>query len=35
MISKGDHYVINLGIVNNFFLIIDSAFPGSLPKDLP
>ena len=33
MISKGYHYVINVGIVSNFF-IIGHVYPGSLPKDL-
>ena len=36
MISKGYHYVINLGIVGNFCISIDisidSVYPGSLPK---
>ena len=34
MISKGYHYVINLGIVSNFCISIDPVYPGSLPKDL-
>ena len=35
MISKGHHYVINLGIFSNFYIIIDFAYPGSLAKDQP
>ena len=34
MVSKGYHYVINLGIVSNFYISIDSVYPGSMPKDL-
>ena len=38
MISKGHHYVINFGIVINFYISIDisidPAYPGSLAKDL-
>ena len=38
MISKGHHYVINLGIVINFYISIDisidAVYPGSLAKDL-
>ena len=29
MISKGYHYVINLGIVSNFYISIDPIYPGS------
>ena len=28
MISKGYHYVINLGIDSNFYVSIDPAYPG-------
>ena len=34
MINKGYHYVINLGIVSNFYISIDPVYPGSLAKDL-
>ena len=38
MISKGYHYVINLGIVSNFYVNIDISmdpvYPGFLEKDL-
>ena len=34
MISKEYHHVINFGIVANFYLSIDPAYPGSLAKDL-
>ena len=38
MISNGYHYVINLGIVHNFYISkdinIDPVYPGSLAKDL-
>ena len=34
MISKRYNYVINLGIVNDFYISIDPVYPGSLPKDL-
>ena len=34
MISKGYHYVINLGIVSNFYISIDPVYRGSLVKDL-
>ena len=34
IISKGYHYVINLGIVSNFCISIDPVYPGSLVKDL-
>ena len=34
MITKGYHYVINLGIFSNFYISIDPAYPGSLAKDL-
>ena len=38
MISKGYHYVINLGIVSNFCISIDISidpvYPGSLSKNL-
>ena len=38
MISKGYHYVINIGIVSNFYISIDSSidpvYPGSFAKDL-
>ena len=34
MISKGYHYVINVGINSNFYISIDTAYPGSLAKDL-
>ena len=38
MISKGYHYVINLGFVSNFYITIDIStgpvYPGSLAKDL-
>ena len=39
MISKGYHYVINIGIDSNFSISIDSSidpvYPGPLAKDLP
>ena len=31
MISKGYHYVINLVIVSNFYIITEPVYPGSLP----
>ena len=34
MISKGYHYVINLGIVSNFNISIDPAYSRSLSKNL-
>ena len=38
MISKGYHYVINLGIFSNFYISIDISidlvYPVSLAKDL-
>ena len=34
MISKGYHYVINLGIVSNFYISIDPVYRRSLTKDL-
>ena len=32
MISKGYHYVINLGIVSNFYISIDLVYPWSLQR---
>ena len=29
MISKGYHFVINLGIVSNFYISVDPVYPGS------
>ena len=34
MISKGYHYVINLGIANNFYISIDPDYPELLPEYL-
>ena len=34
MISKVYHYEINLVIASNFYISIDSVYPGSLAKDL-
>ena len=34
MISKGYHYAIDPGIVNNFYISIGSAYRGSLLEDL-
>ena len=32
MISKGYHYVINLGIVNNLYISIDPVYPLSCAR---
>ena len=32
MISKGYHYVINVGIVNNFYFSIDPVYLGSCAR---
>ena len=32
MVSKGYHYVINLGIVGNFYISIDPVYPGSCAR---
>ena len=32
MISKGYHYVITLGITNNFYISIDPVYPGSCAR---
>ena len=32
MVSKGYHYVINLGI-SNFYISIDPVYLGSMPKE--
>ena len=32
MISKGHHYMINLGIASNFYINIDPAYPGSCAR---
>ena len=29
MISKGYHYAINIGIACNFYISIDSVYPGT------
>ena len=38
MISKGYHYVNNIGIVSNFYISIgisiEPVYPGSMAKDL-
>ena len=32
MISKRCHYVINLGIVSNFYISVDRVYPGPLER---
>ena len=32
MISKGHHYVINIGIASNFYIKIDPVYLGSCPR---
>ena len=33
MISKGYHYVINLGIVSNLYISIDPVHPGPCARE--